>query len=218
MYQLSFSSSILKGLLSIVAVLFISIPAFGQKPAPVIYDDDPIHFKRQFMPKTFSPEHITKKPGHYTITDWDEAIDDTWGWGLPKAEKLQIFDNFWNTIDADFACFNGIDDNWDNLRDTYRTEIEFGDPTYGVSRGRFSGIMHHLCMSLMESHTFADDVGVSWYTALDPGIPLFVTGGWGDNGHFGAGVTPLPDNSLLVYKAVENHPLGLEPGDILLGI
>ena len=42
-------------------------------------------------------------------------------------------------------------------------------------------------------------------------------GGWGDNWHFGAGLTPLPDGSLLVYKAMPNHPLGLVPGDIVLG-
>jgi hypothetical protein len=30
-------------------------------------------------------------------------------------------------------------------------------------------------------------------------------------------LTPLPDGSLLVYKANPNHPLGLVPGDIVLG-
>jgi hypothetical protein len=35
--------------------------------------------------------------------------------------------------------------------------------------------------------------------------------------HFGAGLTPLPDGRLLVYQAMPNHPLGLVPGDIVLG-
>ncbi len=35
--------------------------------------------------------------------------------------------------------------------------------------------------------------------------------------HFGACLTPLPDSTLLVYKVVENHPLNLVPGDIILG-
>ncbi len=38
-----------------------------------------------------------------------------------------------------------------------------------------------------------------------------------DVGHFGAGLTPLTDSSLLVYRVAENHPLGLERGDVVLG-
>ncbi|MBC6951286.1 hypothetical protein DWB58_25445, partial [candidate division KSB1 bacterium] len=39
----------------------------------------------------------------------------------------------------------------------------------------------------------------------------------GTNQHFGAVLTPLPDSSLLVYKSLPNHPLGLVPGDLVLG-
>jgi hypothetical protein len=42
-------------------------------------------------------------------------------------------------------------------------------------------------------------------------------GGWGNNAHFGAGLTPLEDSTLLVYDVVPNHPLGLVPGDRVLG-
>ena len=35
--------------------------------------------------------------------------------------------------------------------------------------------------------------------------------------HFGAVLTLLPDSSLVVLRTVENHPLGLQPGDIVLG-
>jgi len=72
-------------------------------------------------------------------------------------------------------------------------------------------------MALKDSHTRARDRTVNQYTSLNPGVPLLVVGAYGDNGHFGAGLTPLPDSSLLVYKTVEYHPLGLEPGDIVLG-
>ncbi len=54
-------------------------------------------------------------------------------------------------------------------------------------------------------------------TSLDPGIPLLYVGGWGLNTHFGACLTPLPDGSLLVYKSLSDHPLGLVPGDLVLG-
>ncbi|MBI3586401.1 MAG: T9SS type A sorting domain-containing protein [Ignavibacteriales bacterium] len=77
--------------------------------------------------------------------------------------------------------------------------------------------MTHLSLALKESHTRVSDNSVYLSTALNPGVPLFVIGGWGENFHFGAGLTPLPDSSLLVYAAKPQHPLGLVPGDIVLG-
>jgi hypothetical protein len=50
-----------------------------------------------------------------------------------------------------------------------------------------------------------------------PGVPVFWTHGWGPVGNFGAALTPLPDSSLVVYKAIPSHPLGIVPGDIVLG-
>jgi hypothetical protein len=126
-------------------------------------------------------------------------------------EKLAIFDSFWNTIDDSFACFNNLTVNWDSLRTVYRAEVEDT-----VSRGRFAAIMNHLAMALREGHTIVTDVGVT-FTQLLPGVPLWVIGAWYRDGHFGAGLTPLPDSSLLVYRVVNDHPLGLEPGDVVLG-
>jgi hypothetical protein len=162
--------------------------------------------------QTCAPPHwIPKQPGHYGLTDWSRAIDSTWGPGLPASEKLAIFDLFWDTMDAKYACFNNITVNWDSLRTVYRTEIEDT-----VSRGRFTAIMNHLAMSLREGHTYVTDDGVTG-TQLLPGVPVWVVGAWMDVGYFGAGLTPLPDSSLLVYRVAQNHPLGLVPGDVVLG-
>jgi hypothetical protein len=158
------------------------------------------------------PHWIPKQPGHYSLTDWRRVIDSTWGPGLPVSEKLAIFDTFWNTMDRQYACFNNITVNWDSLRTVYRTEI-----ADTVSCGRFAAIMKHLGMALRDSHTGITDSTVCYGTELLPGVPLWVIGGWGDVGHFGAALTPLPDSSLLVYRVVENHPLGLERGDVVLG-
>jgi hypothetical protein len=205
----------------IVLTLYLLATAYAQKPAQVNYQDDLYDFTSQFIPRTYVPDHIIKKPGHYTITDWDEAIDETWGWGLPRTTKLQIFDAFWERADEEFACFVDLPGYypafWSDLRDLYRTEIENGDPTYGVSKGRLAGILYHLCIQLRESHTNSLNELVSRETELAPGVPLMYVGVWGENDHFGAGLTPLPDSSLLVYKAVDDHPLGLVPGDIVLG-
>jgi hypothetical protein len=157
------------------------------------------------------PHWVPKQPGHYTLTDWRRVIDSTWGPGLPVSEKLAIFDTFWNTMDRQYACFNNLTVNWDSLRTVYRTEIEDT-----VSCGRFAAIMNYLGWALRDAHTWVRDVAVN-FSALLPGVPLWVIGGWGDVSHFGAGLTPLQDSSLLVYRVVPDHPLGLERGDVVLG-
>jgi len=157
------------------------------------------------------PHWVAKQPGHYTATDWRRVIDSTWGPGLPVDEKLAIFDMFWDTMDAKYACFNNLTVNWDSLRTVYRSEVEDT-----VSRGRFAAIMNHLGWALRDAHTWCRDAGVN-FSDLDPGVPLWVIGGWGDVSHFGAGLTPLSDSSLVVYRVAPDHPLGLERGDVVLG-
>jgi len=160
----------------------------------------------------FRPPQMTKKPGHYSREDWKEVIDSVWGPGLPTAQKLEIFDTAWDTINAKYAAFQNLDVNIDSLRDLYRPEIE-----NGISRGRFAAIMSHFSLAMKECHTVILDVPVSWGTPITPGIPLLVIGPWYNNARFGASLTPLPDSSLLVYRALPNHTLGLVAGDIVLG-
>jgi hypothetical protein len=157
---------------------------------------------------------FSQKLGRYTLEEWQAIIDTTWGEGLLTEDKLQIFDLFWNTIDQGYAGFQNLYIDWDSLKNEFRPEIEAG-----VSRGRFYGIISYLNQALRETHTNVLDLGIYKYK-LKPGIPLLVYQSgyyYNDHGHFGAGLTPLPDSSLLVYKVIENHPLGLEPGDIVLG-
>ncbi len=144
--------------------------------------------------------------------DWDAIIDSTWGSGLPTSEKLEIFDSIWTVIDYKYACFQNLDLDWNAIRDTYRPEIE-----NGVSRGRFAAILNHMCLKLIEAHTWFTDIQVNVATPIVPGTPLIRAGGWGGDNHFGAGLIPLPDSSILVYSSPQNHPLGIEPGDIILG-
>jgi len=143
---------------------------------------------------------------------WAELIDETWGPGRPTGEKLFFFDTFWDAVDREFACFQDLDVDWDGLRDLYRPEV-----VAGVSKGRFAAIMGRLSLALMEAHTVAFDRDVVWGTGTEPGVPLLVVGGWSRTNDFGACLTPLPDRSLLVYQALPDHPMGLVPGDIVLG-
>lgn len=195
----------------IIMVMLFS-PIKGQVLSPEALETAPYFFKKQFSKQTLPIGYIKKNSGHFSKNDWASIIDSTWGMGLPVEEKLEIFDLFWDKIDGYFACFQDLIVNWDSLKLVYRSEIEDT-----VSRGRFAAIMNHLAMALKESHTNCEDKYVCKYTASGPGIPLLWVGGWGDNGHFGAGLTPLADSTLLVYKAITDHPLGLVPGDIVLG-
>jgi len=201
----------------IPAVLFLLLssiaPTYGNSEFFPLENQNPSQLPYLFSPQSlYHPAHIHKRPGHYSLKDWRLAIDSCWGPGLPTNVKLQIFDQFWGTLDSNYACFNNITVNWDSLRQVYRDEI-----SRSVSRGRFSAIMNYLAMALQDIHTVAIDTLVSLYTSPDPGVPLLAISGWINTRHFGAGLTPLPDSSLLVYRVVPNHPLGLERGDVVLG-
>ena len=144
--------------------------------------------------------------------DWQTIIDTTWGHGLPTGEKLEIFDSVWTLIDQKYACFQNLDIDWDEVRNRYRPEIE-----NGVSQGRFVAIINYMGLQLKETHTSFINSEVNLTTPILPGTPLIRGGGWGGDATFSAGLSPLPDSSLLVYAAPPNHPLGLEPGDVILG-
>jgi len=157
-----------------------------------------------------APPAAQAQPALAAAGEWRAAIDAAWGPGLPTARKLEIFDAFWNTIDQRFAAFQGIDVDWTALRERYRPEI-----AAGVSRGRFAAIMGQLSLALRDSHTMAIDIAIPTAPRV-PGLPLLVLRGPGNN-NFGACATAQPDGSALIYAVAPAHPLGLKPGDRILG-
>jgi hypothetical protein len=143
--------------------------------------------------------------------DYRARIDSTWG-SLPASEELYDFDTIWTVIDQKFTCFQNLDVDWNAVKDKYRPEIE-----KGVSRGRFAAILGQMCLALKASHTSFRDYRI-WNTIdPEPGTPVLFGGTWGNETHFGAALTPLTDSSLLVYKTIPQHPLGLMPGDRVVG-
>jgi hypothetical protein len=150
------------------------------------------------------------QPALTEAKDWAAAIDATWGPGAPTGVKLKIFDAFWKTIDERFAAFQGLDVDWAALRDRYRPEI-----AAGVSEGRFAGIMSHLALVLRELHTFAVD-SVITSTPRTRGVPSLSLG-HAMRSRLGVCATALDDGSALIYAVSPNHPLGLKPGDRIVG-
>jgi hypothetical protein len=186
----------------------------ADKPRPTqeVLDGSPPAYSRQFLPRHPAPNPVLKTRGNFTETDWAALIDATWGPGLSQPDDIALWTEFWTHVDNTFPCFPGLDTNvWSDVWDRYYPEI-----LDTVSRGRLCAMTLHGSRALRESHTYTEDQGVV-QTQMTPGVPLMHVGAWGVNDHFGAGLTVMPDSSLLVYKVVDNHPLGLVPGDLVLG-
>ncbi len=199
-------------LLAIIALYSSGQLYASQKPPERLLELAPRQFSQQFLPR-LQPAVIPDKPvGLLTQEQWAELIDTTWGPGLSWYAHEDIWFTFWLNIDQQFAGFEGLDpDIWQNVWNSYYPEI-----LDTVSRGRLCAMVTHACRLLRDGHTRSYDEDVV-STALLPGVPLMMVGGWGYDAHFGAGLTVLPDSTLLVYKSVPDHPLGLVPGDLVLG-
>lgn len=142
--------------------------------------------------------------------EWQWIIDSTWGPGESLSGKLATYDLYQDFVRSYNSTFLWNPINWDSLASSLRLLIN--DST---SRGGFARILNDLVEGMKDGHAKAYDNTVI-NTPLNPGTPILIDGS-GFINHFGAGLTPLADSSLLVYKVVPNHPLGLEPGDIILG-
>ncbi|MCB0732403.1 MAG: T9SS type A sorting domain-containing protein, partial [Ignavibacteriae bacterium] len=161
--------------------------------------------------KKIAKVNINQPSFYQQKENWQKIIDSTWGPGDTYEKKLEIFDTYVKALDDNYPCFPNLSFNWDSLKTYYRNEIDSA-----TSRGRFAAIMGHLSYKLSEAHTRAIDSVVA-YSPLNPGTPILILGALNDIKHFGATLTILEDSSIAVLKVVENHPLNLEPGDIILG-
>lgn len=160
------------------------------------------------------PTHRAPNPQPHMLsakdTDWQAMIDATWGPGRSAAEQTSIFENFVETLDHEYALFRNRDVDIVALADNYRTEIQAG-----VSKGRFQAIMNKLCVAVQNGHTALTDMDI-YFTTPEPGVPLLIGHRYMENYYFGACLTS-GDEGIFAYEVIENHPLGLEVGDIILG-
>ena len=211
-------------LLCIVGIWFLTTMSLSAQGKPLVPNEFP---KRAFTPYLLGQPPSDgaaryripgTKASQYTAEDWGRLIDSTWGPGQTAAEQLAVFDMFWNSIDQQWAGFPNLSLNWDSVRTVYRPQIGTG-----LSRGRFYALMSRLWLPLMEYHTAVTDLKVdavfgssSVNYKYRPGVPLLIVGSWTPD-LLGAAVTPLPDSTNVVYRVAPGNPLGLEPGDLVLG-
>jgi hypothetical protein len=195
----------------LLSLCLIAAQTFSQvKPGP-----DPLLFRpathSSKLKSTVSP--YNGKSFYQSKADWQTIIDTTWGSGRPLNEKLAIFDAYTKLLTEDCAIFNslGIDPTeWNSIKSSYRSRIDSS-----TSRGAFAALMGRLAYGMNNVWALAWDTTVLM-KPLCPGTPVMYIGSF-EVAHFGAVLTVLPDSSLLVLRTLENHPLGLEPGDIVLG-
>ncbi|MEI8114777.1 MAG: T9SS type A sorting domain-containing protein [Bacteroidia bacterium] len=170
-----------------------------------------------FTPKSHDPNFLksgklSDKSFYQRKSEWKHIIDSTWGPGAPLEEKLLIFNTYAKKVHDTFSGFRYLKIDYDSLYNRYL--IQINDST---SKGAFASIMSHFAYDLKdEEHTFAHDKEVV-QTAMNPGVPLFYASTKFTVEHFGAVTTVLNDTSTLVLRVAPNHPLNLEPGDIILG-
>jgi hypothetical protein len=169
-----------------------------------------------FTPKSHDPNFLksaklSTRSFYQRKSDWQHIIDSTWGPGYPYAEKLQMFNDFAKKMHDYSDYLNSPELNFDSLCNHYRSKIN-----ESTSRGGFAAIMSHFAYAFQDMHTWANDSTVVFST-LNPGVPVLLLGNMQSTQHFGANTTVLPDSTTLVLRVIPNHPLNLEPGDIVLG-
>ena len=143
--------------------------------------------------------------------EWQSIIDETWGNNIPLSEKQSVFNAYADFADEYFTLFAESDFDWDSLRNKYYDRI-----TSDLSDGAFAGLISRFGTEFQELHARFWDIFIAQGTPTKHGVPIYYYNTF-DVSHFGATLALQPDSTLLVVKTIENHPLGLEAGDKVVG-
>ena len=165
--------------------------------------------RMKFDHEVHNTARITSSRLVFDTSNWRHLIDSTWGPGLSDSGKLSIFNQFWGTVDSNYAGFVGLPMyNWDSIINAMQAEI-----LSGISKGRFSGLIGSLERTLNDFHTHFYDDTVNYGVYGYVGMPVYR----GESGWLGACVTTLYDSLAMVYDVAPGQPFHLQPGDIILG-
>ena len=142
---------------------------------------------------------------------WEQEVAEFWGEAPALETRLEMFDEVWETFAADYACFDTNDVDWDEVKETYRPLVEGAD-----SYGHFYRLMREMMDLLRDPHSplLSDTICRTSLSARPPVVRILnvypVSGGC---------ITLDENDELLVYRAAAEgkNPVGLEPGDVILG-
>ena len=137
---------------------------------------------------------------------------DFWGPAPPVGARLQAFDALWKDYREHYAGFVTSKVDWDQLGTSLRPQVEAAN-TYG----EFYRLIRSAFFELRDVHDvfFSSLVCNSgWVRQRAP--KAYVNSLIAEN-TLGLCLTPLDDDTALIYKAASNNPLGLKPGDAIVG-
>jgi C-terminal processing protease CtpA/Prc len=138
-----------------------------------------------------------------------EQVDEYWGAAPDQETRLAIFDALWQNLADTYACFSVLDVDWDEVRERYRDRVAAAE-----GYGRFYQLLSWMNAELEDGHTSFLSYGIC-ETPLSLRPPFFRPDQW--SSAIGACVTALDDGTLLVYRAADDNPAGLAPGDVVVG-
>ncbi len=195
-----------RGLVLVCAFVFLTPLIATAAPGPL---DSSAELERIRLMQL--PTHPAPNPRPDLRDDWAAMIDNVWGSDLSPVDHYYIFNAWLNILDDQYALFRNRDVDIMGLFTDDLTEIDAG-----VSKGRFQGMLSSLNLAVRNAHTQLNDLEVT-LTTPEPGVPLLVAMKYLNNASFGACLTTNESGEVFVYEVIDNHPLGLEVGDVILG-
>jgi len=203
------SKNCIRGLIFFISALLISSCSSGEIENHSDAGDDS-------GSETAGLDAGTEQDAGADVIEYYDAglLDEFWGEAPDTDTRIALFDDLWQELADNYAAFGAAPVDWDEIRDRYRPEIR-----KARGYGRFFALLSRMIAELRDAHTrvISSEIcgNLRDIPMYEKRPPVFVK--WDYKNALGVCITPLDDNSLLVYKAEPDNPAGLKPGDILLG-
>lgn len=154
-----------------------------------------------------------KKKAIQEIPTWAERVDSYWGPAPEQEQRVEVFEEVWQGLADDYACFETFDINWDDTHSSYLPRVE-----QATSYGRFAQVLTYMSKDLMDPHTYISSNKVCRTDMTKERAPVDRTGITSVSRILGACVTATEDDQLIVYRVdADINPLGLQIGDEIVG-
>ncbi|MCA9607761.1 MAG: hypothetical protein KC619_19265 [Myxococcales bacterium] len=141
------------------------------------------------------------------VRPWDEAF----GPAPPAETRVAMFDAFWRDFRAQYGGFLASDADPDTLGFMLRAQVEAAE-----SHGEMFRVMRSALSSFRDVHNLLWSTRVC--TASERRLPVAYLGVSTIRlqQQLGACITPLGDDTALVYATSADNPLHLAPGDVIV--